>query len=97
MVPAKNRQSIRCMIARQGGEVWIQPATRDERHDGTVEFESFGMGGQHQGTIRLTGLPAAPGELLIRGRKLLWIASEGANSGGSGVPYLGVYDLIEDE
>ncbi len=79
-------QTIRRMVARTGGEVWLQP-WRPGVVDGVVEFASFGRDGQALGTIRIAGLPNLSGDWILRGDKVLWITSDEA-------PTIIVYDLV---
>jgi hypothetical protein len=79
-------QTIRRMVARTGGEVWVQP-WRPGVVDGVVEFASFGRDGQVLGAVRIAGLPKLSGDWILRGNKVLWITSDE-------VPTIIVYDLV---
>lgn len=93
LVYCKVNHTIRRIFARENGEVWIQPWNQ-EVSDGTVEFESFGQDGVRLGTVQISSLPSSNGSWILRGSKLLWMATYVDEDTTSAVPSICVYDLV---
>jgi len=91
--PSAVNQTVRRLVARSGGEVWVEP-WRTDAGAGMAELESFGPGGRKQGLVRLVGVPNLPGEWILRGNKVLWITSDEADVANGSIPYIVVYDLV---
>lgn len=94
-IPETIHQTIRRMVARNDGEVWIQTWTTDE-NDEYVRFEAFGRDGIRLGNVHLFGIPKESGDWDLDGSKILWIADEyaGRVSTSETVPYITVFDLV---
>lgn len=91
--PSAVNPAIRRLIARQGGEVWVQrwPALDPGP---TAEFQSYGTGGRPLGRVLLVGLPEVAGNWTISGDKVLWICSDDVDASAGDVTYIAVYDLV---
>lgn len=84
-------RTIKRMIARGNGELWVQPWS-SRQSGGKVALEAFGLKGEPLGQVEITGLPDRPGEWIIRGPKLLWMADP--ETSGKGKSYIEVFDLV---
>ena len=88
-----NNRTIRRMIARDNGEVWIQPWS-SRPSDGIVTLESFGEDGKRLGTVTISGVPDRGGDWIIRGKKLLWMTDDEEGGSARNNSYFEVFDLV---
>lgn len=90
---SKYNQTVKRMIPRRGGEIWIQPWA-NYANEGVVELVSFGSKGQKNGEVRISGLPLESGHWVLNGSKLLWMADMDGQNITDSTPAMAVYDLV---
>ncbi len=85
--------TVRRLIARRGGEMWVQP-WQNGTVNGDILLERFGPDGVRLDDVRIVGAPDLAGEWIIRGDKLLWMGIEDSDADNEVLPYIRVYDLV---
>jgi hypothetical protein len=95
--PAPYEHVIRRLLPRSHGEVWVEtPVDQPVPPGGTIILDRISPAGEYVGTVRLSGLPSAPGEFRTFGDRLLWKLDddyEPTDVAAGEPPYLAIYAM----